>query len=498
MLWRLCLFLLTLHLTTAHVFIDGSAANQVLTRPRRANSLFEEMKQGNLERECVEERCDKEEAREIFEDDQKTQEFWSKYFDGDSCLSKPCVNNGRCKDGIGTYSCYCLEGFKGHNCEIVIPQLCETKNGGCEHFCHVRNRAVQCSCADGYYLAPNNKNCHSNNTFKCGAIVTDKVRTIFRYDRNSTEVNSTELIGNETFTDERFTPKHEAATLSTSNNSSQTQLEYVVEETVVPQRARHVRIVNGEDCPPGECPWQALLLNEDHQGFCGGTILSEHIILTAAHCMNQTRYMYVKLGKFDMLKTEKFEATHAVATIISHSKYTPLTYNNDIALIKLQNPIKFTKYILPACLPDQEFAEKVLMRQPEGLVSGFGRLGEGRAPSTILQRLSVPYVDRHVCMESTPLEILPQMFCAGYDKEAKDACQGDSGGPHVTRYHDTYFVTGVVSWGEGCARKGKYGIYTQVSKYIPWIRVATKRLMDLNLNRQRPKRHDGTIRRLFL
>lgn len=60
-----------------------------------------------------------------------------------------------------------------------------------------------------------------------------------------------------------------------------------------------------------------------------------------------------------MLKTEKFEATHAVATIISHSKYTPLTYNNDIALIKLQNPIKFTKYILPACLPDQEFAEKV-------------------------------------------------------------------------------------------------------------------------------------------
>lgn len=54
------------------VFIDGSAANQVLTRPRRANSFLEEMKQGNLERECVEERCDREEAREIFEDDQKT------------------------------------------------------------------------------------------------------------------------------------------------------------------------------------------------------------------------------------------------------------------------------------------------------------------------------------------------------------------------------------------------------------------------------------------
>ncbi|RVE75129.1 hypothetical protein OJAV_G00013840 [Oryzias javanicus] len=500
MLWRLGLLLLTLHLASAHVFIDGTTANEVLTRPRRANSLFEELKQGNLERECNEERCDKEEAREIFENDEKTNEFWNKYSDGDSCLSKPCANNGLCKDGIGSYSCYCQEGFKGYNCEIVIPQLCENKNGGCKHFCRVYNRGVQCSCADGYYLDSDYKSCYSNQTFKCGAIVTDNVRKIFRYDQNSSLANATELNGNETFAEvsegakDRFLLEDEAATLSSSTNGSQTQLDLVVEETIVPQRAKHSRIVNGEDCPPGECPWQALLLNEDNEGFCGGTILNEYIILSAAHCMNQTRYIYVKLGKFDVLRTEKFEASHRVATIITHSKYTPLTYNNDIALIKLETPIKFTKYILPACLPEPEFAEKVLMRQPEGLVSGFGRLGEGRAPSTVLQRLSVPFVDRHVCRESTPLEILPRMFCAGYDKEAKDACQGDSGGPHVTKYHDTYFVTGIVSWGEGCARKGKYGVYTQVSKYIHWIRAAINSLMAKN----RQKRHDGVIRRLVL
>ena len=61
------------------------------------------------------------------------------------------------------------------------------------------------------------------------------------------------------------------------------------------------------------------------------------------------------------------------------------------------------------------------------------------------------------------------MFCAGYDAQPEDACQGDSGGPHVTRFRDTYFVTGIVSWGEGCARKGKFGVYTKVSNFLKWI-----------------------------
>lgn len=138
------------------------------------------------------------------------------------------------------------------------------------------------------------------------------------------------------------------------------------------------------------------------------------------------------------------------------------------------------------------------MRQPQGMVSGFGRLGEGREPSTILQRLTIPYVSRSTCMESTQLSISTQMFCAGYDEIAQDACQGDSGGPHVTRYRDTYFVTGIVSWGEGCARKGKYGVYTRVSKYIRWIRAGIARLMPKDTNPSRKKRHHDPIRRLYL
>ncbi|KAM9328519.1 coagulation factor X [Pholidichthys leucotaenia] len=491
------------------VFLEGSAANQVLNRPRRANSFLEEFKQGNKERECMEERCNWEEAREIFEDKEKTDEFWSVYIDGDACSSNPCVHAGQCKDGIGSYMCYCPEGYKGYNCELAIPQLCENENGGCDHFCNVVEGSVQCSCADGYFLS-DDKSCNSNEPFKCGAIITETVRTITRYERpNTTEGNTTETNVDFILTDETgisSTEEQQQVDVMVDDsphldkNVSRTLSRFpVIEKVITSTMSKLTRIVNGEDCPLGECPWQAVLLNEEHMWFCGGTILNEYIILTAAHCMNQTRYFYIRVGEFDTLVDHKNEADHQVETILVHGGYKSDTYNNDIALIKLATPISFTRFILPACIPEPDFAEKVLMRQQDGMVSGFGRLGEGRQPSSILQRLTLPFVDRHICKESTPLEISPKMFCAGYDTIAKDACQGDSGGPHVTRYRDTYFITGIVSWGEGCARKGKYGVYTQVSKYIGWIRNGIRRLVGKRKNTgSRMKRHYGSIKRLYL
>ncbi|XP_070712026.1 coagulation factor X [Pempheris klunzingeri] len=492
---RLTLGLLLLRLDAAQeVFLDGEAANQVLIRQRRANSFLEEIKPGNMERECREEICNWEEAREIFENTEKTHEFWAKYFDGDACESGPCANRGFCKDTIGSYSCYCQPEYRGINCEIAIPLLCDTNNGGCEHFCKVVQGYIQCSCADGYFLGSDDRSCESNEVFKCGALITGKIRTVFKYEReNTTGGSNPSANSTEQNTTIPLSPHPD-----NSSDSQDTPKLTFVEELHISQRSGMTRIVNGENCPPGECPWQALLINEEHRGFCGGTILNEYIILTAAHCMNQSRYIYIKLGEFDVLVEHGNEVTHQVETIITHNRYNPTTYHNDIALIKLTKPIKFSRFILPACIPEQNFAEKVLMRQPNGMVSGFGRLGEGRQPSTILQRLTVPYVDRQTCTESTQLRISMRMFCAGYDKIAKDSCQGDSGGPHVTRYYSTYFITGIVSWGEGCARKGKYGVYTQVSKYIPWIHEGINRLVPKEASRSRKKRHHGAIQRLVL
>ncbi|CAJ1087632.1 coagulation factor X [Xyrichtys novacula] len=501
MMWflRLSVGLLLLHLAAVDtVFMDGKTANQVLNRRRRANSFFEEVKQGNMERECIEEQCDWEEAREIFEDKDKTDEFWAKYSDGDACESQPCAFNGICKDGLGGYTCFCQPGYRGYNCEIVVPQLCQTENGGCQHFCHIVRDYVKCSCADKYYLGSDDKSCYSNETFKCGVIITGDIRNLFRYEWGNTTKPASDL------TDLNANSTH----LGNDNlTSSQNSTDLLLQQTILPkemvheqrhtsQKATFTRIVGGEECPPGECPWQALLVNEENVGFCGGTILNEYIILTAAHCMNQTRFFTVKLGEFNVLEESDDEVVHQVETMVTHRGYRPDTYHNDIALLKLIQPIKFTRFILPACLPESDFAEEVLMKQPHGMVSGFGRIGEGRQPSPILQRLTVPFVDRHTCLESTQLTISQNMFCAGYDQEAKDACQGDSGGPHVTSYKSTYFVTGVVSWGEGCARRGKYGIYTQVSKFTRWIRYGIDRLVATKGNRR--KRNTGQIERLVL
>ncbi|NWH43304.1 FA10 factor, partial [Fregata magnificens] len=214
---------------------------------------------------------------------------------------------------------------------------------------------------------------------------------------------------------------------------------------------------------------QAVLLNEAGEEFCGGTILNENFILTAAHCMNQSKEIKVVVGEVDREKKEQSETMHTVDKILVHSKYIAETYDNDIALIKLKEPITFSEYIIAACLPEADFANEVLMNQRSGMVSGFGREFEGGRLSKKLKVLQVPYVDRSTCKQSTNFAITENMFCAGYETEQKDACQGDSGGPHVTRYKDTYFVTGIVSWGEGCAKKGKYGVYTKLSRFLRWV-----------------------------
>ncbi|KAK7162343.1 hypothetical protein R3I94_004869 [Phoxinus phoxinus] len=466
----LCVFLV--QGLCSEVFLRTRDASQVLIRRRRANSMFEEVKKGNMERECVEERCSYEEAREIFEDVKKTDEFWHVYHDGDACLSRPCFNGGECKDAIGPYTCYCQQGFKGYNCEIAIPALCESENGGCDHFCRVTEKSAVCSCAKGYELGDNGKSCHSNDPFKCGVVHPQKTRSIFMLTPNISE------------TEEETRAESTAESAATSPPVNETVMfglneqDIVEEEAVLPESSGgHTRIVNGVECPPGECPWQALLINEDNIGFCGGTILNQHFILSAAHCMNQSLSTRVVLGEYDTLVKEGREVIHDVDEILIHKNFMPDTYHNDIALIKLSKPIAFTDYIIPACLPEYDFAERVLMRQQNGMVSGFGRVREGGLQSTVLQKLTVPYVDRATCIESSQFRISSRMFCAGYDQEEKDACQGDSGGPHVTRYKNTWYVTGVVSWGEGCARKGKYGIYTQVSKYVQWIQNAMAKVM---------------------
>ncbi|XP_067419765.1 coagulation factor X [Emydura macquarii macquarii] len=461
------------------VFLKEENANKFFGRTKRANSLFEELKKGNIERECYEERCSKEEAREAFEDTEKTDEFWNKYVDGDQCKLNPCQYGGMCKDGIGTYTCTCLDGYQGKNCESVIQKFCKLNNGDCEHFCKPKRNEVECSCATGYVLGDDGKSCISTGPFPCGKVqMNRKKRSVLSFGNGTSVTNEQdgkpiELLNNNG-------ESHQ--TIASTTNSSDLRLQNETKPSKGTEnnpktdssRNPDTRIVGGEDCKPGECPWQALLINEDKEGFCGGTILDKFFILTAAHCMNQSKTIKVVVGEVDREKEENTEMMYSVEKVFVHVKFVSATYDYDIALIKLKEPITFSDYVIPACLPDADFANEILMNQKSGRVSGFGRLYEHGRLSNKLKVLEVPYVDRNSCKLSSTFMITENMFCAGYDNITKDACQGDSGGPHVTKYKDTYFVTGIVSWGEGCARKGKYGVYTKVSKFQSWLKRTFK------------------------
>uniref|UniRef100_A0AAQ4PV71 Coagulation factor IX n=1 Tax=Gasterosteus aculeatus aculeatus TaxID=481459 RepID=A0AAQ4PV71_GASAC len=438
-------------------FLSGRAADSVLRRHKRYNrGLFEELLQGNLERECMEEVCDREEAREIFEDDEQTRKFWATYRDGDQCESSPCLNEGSCRDHIGYFSCACASGFTGQICEIVVAKRCDVNNGDCMHFCtSMGTSGAKCSCARGYKLLQDGLNCDPHGINVHSALIISCIAASRR-----------SLFGRGDESLQNATTSPPSAPAGTVDRGAEVQAEEK------PQAFK--RIVGGEVAIPGEIPWQVHVL--DTRGrirlFCGGSILSERWVITAAHCLGEEAgSFFVRVGEHDIYINEGTEQDHEVSERHIYHRYNASVslYNHDIALLHLRSPIVFSTAVRPICLGPKAFTEALVKESSPATVSGWGRTRFLGFTAAALQRVEVPYADRIECKQSSSARITPAMFCAGYHEEAKDACQGDSGGPHANSAHDTWFLTGIVSWGEECAKQGKYGVYTRVSLYYPWI-----------------------------
>ncbi|KAK3521146.1 hypothetical protein QTP70_000528 [Hemibagrus guttatus] len=232
------------------------------------------------------------------------------------------------------------------------------------------------------------------------------------------------------------------------------------------------RIVGGLEATPGEIPWQVALFHKEKKlVFCGGSLLSDMWVITAAHCLvdGGIGKFIVRLGEHNVEVDEQRESDHEIDEHHMHPNYQyHESHNHDIALLKLKTPVTFSDYIIPICLGPKTFTENLLKSATISLVSGWGRTRYGGLESDKLQKVEVPYVDRTECKGSDKISRF--MFCAGFLTIRKDSCQGDSGGPHVTRLNtDTWFLTGIISWGDECAKEGKYGIYTRVSRYLNWI-----------------------------
>ncbi|NWR61591.1 PROC protein, partial [Bucorvus abyssinicus] len=398
------------------IFYSSKDANQVLKIQKRANTFLEELKPGSLERECIEEQCDFEEASEIFETKEATVSCSFKDEYGDQCDPQPCFN-GICKDNIGKFSCICNKGWEGVLCNYEVKYTnCSVDNGGCEHFCKddPANQCRSCSCASGYQLMNNHTTCKPVVEFPCGRVKMDYIEA---------------------------------------------------------KAGFNIRLIEGKAGRRGGSPWQIMLQNSKGRFLCGGVLIHPSWVLTAAHCIEKEEGLKVRLGKSHRLRIEAEEQTIWVDKRVSHQNYTKETSDNDIAMLHLAEPVMYNKYALPICLPTRELAEQELTTSGKQMVvTGWGSTSDvNRNYSTLLSYIQIPMVPRNECAQAMRFAISDNMLCAGSLEDRKDSCSGDSGGPMVTEYKDTWFLVGLVSWGEGCGRKGKFGVYTRVSQYLEWI-----------------------------
>lgn len=155
-----------------------------------------------------------------------------------------------------------------------------------------------------------------------------------------------------------------------------------------------------------------------------------------------------------------------------HENYNKSSSDNDIALLHLANPVFFNKYVLPVCLPVKNLAEQELMKEgTQTVVTGWGTQSENSANnySSVLNYIEIPVAPRNECARAMRNSISDNMLCAGILGDKRDSCHGDSGGPMVTQFKNTWFLVGLVSWGEGCGKLDNFGIYTKVSSYLEWI-----------------------------
>ena len=237
------------------------------------------------------------------------------------------------------------------------------------------------------------------------------------------------------------------------------------------------KIVGGKPAAPGEYPWQVSLVvswiaNPNQGHFCGGTIYNNKWIVTAAHCLVRVRAADVHVVAGTNVLMSGVHRVNA-ARIIVHKNYNGGTSDEDIALIELKSPLALGTTMQQIALLEPAEEASVLVKDKVLTVTGWGATAQGAAVVRDLQEVDVPFVTREVCNDPLSYngKITENMICAGKAAGGVDSCQGDSGGPIVYRPGGSApKLVGVVSWGEGCARPGKYGVYTRVSRYNSWVR----------------------------
>ncbi|KAM3585739.1 uncharacterized protein V6R79_025864 [Siganus canaliculatus] len=436
---RSLLFLCCFLQVQGQVF-QAPRTHDIFLRSKRANMyLVEEILQGNLERECYEELCNFEEAREYFEDTPKTMAFWTVYIDGDQCKPNPCLNGGNCTDKVGGFHCSCPATHHGQVCEWTAGQPepitkppkeffeCPTSGPtACDQHCTVSYHSFTCSCMSGFKLQTDGRTCQPEVEFPCG----------------------------------RF-PDESSSTASI--------------------------------CHHGNCPWQVLLLNSKGEELCSGVILGRFSVLTAARCLFPG-HLYLQPFKLYVIPGNT-RAPIPVQALYVHDRFHPDRNDNDLAILELARPLTFGPDVIQLCLPNKDFCENILMHS--GRTGIIKRRGLGQTQNLVYMTLnecrqelevSHPLSNKMFCMKpqsraigrshgGPPTTPSPLNHTSASDQNRTSPHRAEhsgtkSGGllpgtPVATVDRGTVFVTGLMM---SSSTEGGGLVFTKLSRYLSWIK----------------------------
>jgi len=233
-----------------------------------------------------------------------------------------------------------------------------------------------------------------------------------------------------------------------------------------------LKIVGGEQTSIEAHPWQ-ISLRMHNQHICGGSLVGPNWVMTAAHCvadLTSTSGITILVGSTNS-RSYSHSNVHSVSRILVHADYKH-SDGNDIAMIKLTSSVDLTARTTRAvCLPEpgETFAGQTC------IASGWGYMQEDASTVSHLRHVALPIISNSLCgyyMSGVSANVI----CAGRTSGGIDTCQGDSGGPLVCKSSDgTYKQAGIVSTGVGCARRNRFGFYTAVESFQPWVKSVMSR-----------------------
>ncbi|RVE44830.1 hypothetical protein evm_010543 [Chilo suppressalis] len=245
------------------------------------------------------------------------------------------------------------------------------------------------------------------------------------------------------------------------------------------------RVVGGRPSKPAAWPWVAALYRNG-LFHCGGVVLTQQWVLSAAHCVHEfwKHYYEVQVGMLRRFSFSPQEQNHRITHVIVNQKYDRDDMRNDLSLLRVKSAIQFSRWVRPICLPGPNTAGRDWMWGPppgtQCTAVGWGATVEHGPDPDHMREVELPIWE--TCKHSEDRQ--GKEICAGLMEGGKDACQGDSGGPLLCRNPlnpQQWYVAGIVSHGDGCARKGEPGVYTRVSLFVKWIKfnIGSKNLPSI-------------------